>query len=296
MILGQLANIAVVFYISHHEGYLLRPGAVPGEVSFPAFARNYGWLVVAALVINVSNPVNFWFAGTLEAGSVSTWAMGSKLVQLVSGLTAAIMAAVVTPYLAKLASGGLRQRLSGEFYVMLVSGTWLGMAAALIVVGFSEPLVVAAFSGGAADAAQASRLAFILKLGALQIPFVFSTLLLIKLAAVSQDSSKIVLAALVGLAMNVALNIGLIADFGVVGMSAAWAGSVAASTLVLLLLTRPQTGLGFGQVAVVIGSWAVLGAFAMALHLRSVAVAVSALILLLLVAFSQRRAYRHPES
>jgi putative peptidoglycan lipid II flippase len=294
MILGQLANIAVVFAIARREGYLLRPGTLPADASFAAFVRNYGWLVVAALVINVGNPVNFWFAGTLEAGSVSTWAMGSKLVQLVSGLTAAIMAAVVTPYLAKLVAGELRHRLSGEFYVMLVIGSWLGILAALIIFLFSEPFVVAAFSGGAADASQIARLAFILKLGALQIPFVFSTMLLIKLAAVSQDSSKIVVVSLIGLLMNIALNVALIADFGVVGMAAAWAGSVAVSTLVLLLLTLRQTGLSIGQVSVVIGSWAVLGGLAMALHLRSIAVAVSALILLLFVAFSQWRAYRQP--
>lgn len=294
MILGQLANIAVVFYVAHREGYLLRPGALRGDVSFRDFVRNYGWLLAAALVLNVSNPVNFWFAGTLETGSVSTWAMGSKLVQLVSGLTAAIMAAVVTPYLAKLVSGGQRHRLSSDFYVMLVLGTWIGILAALIVFGFSEPLVVAAFSGGAADAAQITRLAAIFKLGALQIPLVYSTLLLIKLAAVSQDSSKVVITAVAGLVINVALNFALIADFGVVGMSAVWAGSVAASTLVLLLLTLRQTGLSFGQVSVVIGSWAVLGGFAMALHLHSIATAVSAVILLLFVCFAQWRAYRVP--
>ena len=94
MILGQLANICVVFFIAHLEGYALRPGAMQRNSSFEGMARNYGWLVLAALVVNIANPINYWFAGKLAIGSLSTWAMGSKLIQLVSGLTAAIMASV----------------------------------------------------------------------------------------------------------------------------------------------------------------------------------------------------------
>jgi peptidoglycan biosynthesis protein MviN/MurJ (putative lipid II flippase) len=296
MILGQLANIVVVFFFAYHKGYFLRPGAIRRNSSFKAMAGNYGWLVLAALVINVANPINYWFAGKLAIGSVSTWAMGSKLIQLVSGLTAAIMASVVTPYLASLVSGGQRHRLRGDVFSMLVVGTWICILGALIVLGFSEPFVIAAFSGGAVDPQQGLRLAYVLKLGALQIPFVFSTLLLIKLAAVSQDSSKVVIVALTGLAINVALNAALIADFGVVGMAVAWAGSVGASTLVLLLMTRSQTGLSYGQILVVLGSWGVLGGFAMALHLHSVATAVSAAIFLLFVLFGQWRAHRSPSA
>ncbi len=64
--------------------------------------------------------------------------------------------------------------------------------------------------------------------------------------------------------------------------------------VVVHLLTRSQTGLSYGQVIVVVGSWAVLGGFSMALHLHSFATAVSSSILLLFVCYGQWRAHRSP--
>lgn len=295
MILGQAANIAFVLYVALREGYALLPGPIGAASGLRDGAGNYGGLVIAALAINLANPVNLWFAGKLSVGSVSLWGMGSKLTQLVAGLTAAIMASVIAPYLAALLSRAGAHRMRSDVYFLLVAGTWTGILAALILFGFSEPLVMAAFSGGEVEGSQGARLAAIVKLGALQIPFLFANLLLIKLAAVSRESGKVVAAALAGLGLNIALNLALVADFGVVGLAAAATGAAAASTLALLLLTRARSGLSYAQLSAIVGSWAVLGGFAMALHLGSLPSAVCSLILLAFVAWAQWRANRASE-
>jgi len=292
MILGQLGNIAFVAYVARAEGFRLTPGPLRAAHRWREAGANYAGLALAAAAVSVANPINLWFAGNLPVGSVSLWGMGSKLTQLVTGLTAAVMAGVVAPYLARIVARGGGRRLRGDVYFMLVAGTWAGILAALVLFGFTEPLVMAAFAHGAAGADQALRLAAVVKLGALQIPFLFATLLQIKLAAVSRESGKVVLAALASLGLNVALNVALIADFGVVGLAASATGSAAASALALLLLTRARSGLSAAQLFAIVGSWAVLGGFAMALHLRSAATAFSAAVLLLFVAWAQWRAGR----
>ena len=292
MIAGQLGNIAFVAYVARQEGFRLLPGSPRAARGWREAGANFAGLALAAAAVNVANPINLWFAGHLPVGSVSLWGMGSKLIQLVTGLTAAVMAGVVAPYLARIVARGGGRRLRGDLYFLLVAGTWAGIVAALFLFGFTEPLVMAAFAHGATDADQALRLAAVVKLGALQIPFLFATLLQIKLAAVSRESGKVVLAALASLALNVALNVALIADFGVVGLAASATGSAAASAFVLLLLTQPRSGLSSAQLFAIVGSWAVLGGFAIALHLHSVATAVSAAVLLLFVAWAQWRAGR----
>ncbi len=287
MIFGQLANIFVVFLFAYRSGYSLRPGSITGLQSVPGWGQNFSFLVLAAFVINISNPINYWFAGKLAAGSVSTWAMGTKLVQLVSGLTAAIMSSVIAPYLAKLVSGGANKRLRDDVYLMLIAGTWLGILAALVGFAFSEPLISAAFPGDAVDPHQKLLLAHTVKLGALQIPFVICALLLIKLAAVTHASNKVLSSAIAGLAINLVLNMASIPAYGVVGMAAAWTISIGVSTLTLILLTRGQTGLNLRQVSAVIGSWLVLAGYAMALHFQNVAIVGSTSILMCVTLYGQ---------
>ncbi len=127
----------------------------------------------------------------------------------------------------------------------------------------------------------------VIKLGALQLPFVISSLLLIKLAAVSEESLKAVAATFVGLVANVALNYAWLPIWGLLGLAASWVVSALLTTLVIMGATRAQSHLGFAELLGIAATWFVLGASTLAIHFKNPAVALGAIIVLLMVLCGQ---------
>ena len=221
MVVGQFANLAILYLMAHRHGYRLLSGAFGVLMQMRDMLTNYVWLIFAALLTSLIIPVNFWFAGQLGPGSVSTWAIGSKLVQLATGFSVALMTAVLVPYLSKLAAAGLHSRIRNDVYISLIVGGWGGALVALVIFGFAEPIVIAALPA-VGEEMRIIQLVGVIKLGALQLPFVISSVLLIKLAAVSEESIKAVAATFVGLVANVALNYAWLPVWGLLGLAASW--------------------------------------------------------------------------
>jgi putative peptidoglycan lipid II flippase len=286
MVAGQFVNLVILYLIAYRHGYRLLPGTFGVLGQSRGMLANYVWLIFAALLSSLIIPVNFWFAGQLGAGSVSTWAVGSKLVQMATGLSVALMTAVLVPYLSKLIAAGVQSRVRNDVYLSLIVGGWGGALAALVIFGFAEPIVVAALPA-MGDEMRIVQLAGVVKLGALQFPFVISSLLLIKLAAVSEESGKAVAATFVGLVVNIALNYAWMPVWGLLGLAAAWVVSGLLTTLVIMMATRAQSHLGFAELFGIAAIWFVLGAAALAIHVQSPSVALGAMIVFVMVLWGQ---------
>jgi O-antigen/teichoic acid export membrane protein len=147
------------------------------------------------------------------------------------GLTYApsILAAVLTPRLSYLFTHdrpGHRSLLTRSLVASLALAIALGGAAAL----GARPIVVILYGSRYAAAAQPLQ---ILALGAL---FVFATWILHAGAISTNLDRRLLLTTAIGLGANVALNIGLIPRYGIVG--AAWATVLAEGLTVLLLLVQ----------------------------------------------------------
>lgn len=282
MVVGQFANLAILYLMAHRHGYRLLPGAFGVLIQVRDMLANYAWLIFAALLTSLIIPINFWFAGQLGAGSVSTWAIGSKLVQLATGFSVALMTAVLVPYLSKLVAAGLHSRIRNDVYISLIVGGWGGALVALAIFGFAEPIVIAALPA-VGEEMRIIQLAGIIKLGALQLPFVISSLLLIKLAAVSEESIKAVAATFVGLVANVALNYAWLPVWGLLGLAASWVVAGLLTTLVIMMVTRAQSHLGLAELLGIGATWFVLGAAALAIHFKNPAVALGTIIVFLMV-------------
>lgn len=287
MLAGLATNIALVTYAMKGQGLRLMPARMSFSPLFIAVLRNYSLLALAALLAAAAVPVNYVFAGMIGTGAVSAWALGSKMVQLVTGMAGVAIGAVILPHLGGLIAHGRLSQLKSDVYFLLMSGTWISIICTLTIYGFSEPLVVAVFEGGEVTREQAVQLAAILKLGSLQLPFVIATTLILKLAAVSGTSLRAVVATGAGLALNVALNLVLVPQSGVLGIATATAIAAGFSATYLVLATRKQCGLDFVEVAVLLGSWIALLGLSVALHFRSVAAVASSGLALLILAWAQ---------
>lgn len=125
MVVGQVLNLAILYAIAGREGYHLRPAAPFGILPrLRSMLASYGWLIVAALLMSLAIPLNYWFAARLGEGAVSTWAVGSKLVQMATALGIGLLSAVWVPYASKLVTAGFHVRIRSEVYLSLLVGSW----------------------------------------------------------------------------------------------------------------------------------------------------------------------------
>ena len=288
MAAGQVANLLLLAYFLRRCGFSLVPGSLWGLQREYGMLQNLKWLVLCALLTGAAVPMNYWFAGQIGVGALSTWALGSKLVQISSLLGAALMTAVFVPYMSKVVALGLSSRVRDDIFVSLVIGGW---GSAIVIIGifvFAEPMVYA-FLSGVDDLGVAERLIGIVKLGALQIPYALSAILLFKLCAVSSVSLRAAGAALVGFVVSLLLNILLVPVVGLVGLALSWTLSSLVATLVVIGMTREQSHLSAFNILLLLATWIVLGGLAAAIHFRSWFGGCAVLFLAILVVFFQLR-------
>jgi len=256
------------------------------------FYRNYALLALVALLIGLTIPINYAFAAGLEPGAVTAWALGGKLVQLLTGLAAVAAAAVLTPHFSRLMVFGRSSQLVSDVYFMLIIGTWISIFGALVIFAFSEPVVVAVFQGDEVSELQARHLAAILRLGCLQMPFIVAITLIIKFAAVSRLSFRAVVAVGLGLAVNVMLNILLVPYYGVYGIAIATVVAAAISATYLIIVMRKHCGLDWVQITLLKGSWLIMLGLSVGLSYRSSAAATTAVVVMLILLPLQWRVWQ----
>jgi putative peptidoglycan lipid II flippase len=289
MVAGQVLNLAILYAIAGREGYHLRP-TVPFRIlpRFRGILVSYGLLIVAALLISLAIPLNYWFASQLGEGSVSTWAVGSKLVQIATALGIGLLSAVWMPYVSKLVTAGFHVRIRQDVFLTLIVGSWSGGVLLLMVFAFCGPILMAAMPE-VQDAVRVGQLTSVVRLGALQLPLLVAALLLLKLSAASEVSWKVLLATLSGFIANVMLGNAWLPVWGLSGVAAAWSISTLVSTVVLIFTSRAQSYLGLWEIFSVVATWLVLCAAALAIYLESLLVAAGALLVFGLVLLIQTR-------
>lgn len=269
MIVGTFLNAVIAWYFARRAGASLVP-LFPGRWSdLSSVYQNYIMLVMVALVVGLTVPINFAFAARLDPGGVTAWALGGKLVQLLAGLAAVASAAVLTPHFGRLLAFRRSSQLADDVYFIVTVCTWVSILIALVLFTFFEPLVLALFQGAENSEAQARQLAGILRVGSLQIPFVVAMALIIKIAAVSRQSARAVVAVGVGVAVNLTLNVLLVPGHGLYGIAVAMVVGSACSSGYLVLAMRRLCGLNWEQVLLLNGSWFTMIGFAVGLSYQS---------------------------
>jgi putative peptidoglycan lipid II flippase len=238
------------------------------------------------LLMSLAIPLNYWFASQLGEGAVSTWAVGSKLVQMATALGIGLLSAVWVPYVSKLVTAGFHVRIRHEVFLTLIVGSWSGGGLSLIIFAFCGPIIMAAMPE-VQDAVRVGQLTAVVQLGALQLPLLVAALLLLKLSAASEVSWKVVLTTSSGFFANVIFGYVWLPVWGLPGVAAAWSISTLLSTVVIMIASRAQSHLGLWEISSVVATWLVLCAAALAIHVESLLVAAGALLVFGLVLFGQ---------
>lgn len=283
---GMAVNILMLINGVSRQGGTLIPGKVISNPESLQTIRNYFFLSLTALLMTATIPVNYYFSGQVGGGQLSVWAIGTKLVQILTGITGMALSFVLLPYLASLVVQKRQSVLKGDVFTALAITTWLSLICVVMVQIFSAP-VIAALIAGAADQRQADQLVMVLKLGSLQLPFLVSITIFLKLAAVSNGSMKAAAAGVAMLGLNILFNLLLVRQYGVIGVAIAAAASCALSAIWLAVSMRKLSGMGERHLTALVGGWLALLTFCGGLFLANATTIVTSVMALSITAWLQ---------
>lgn len=284
MLAGQVVNLWLVTGALRKLGYSVRPALNDGSAEWKSALGQYLPLAAAALLVNLTAPVNLGMASTLPEGSTATLGLGNKIVFFVTGLVAAGVATVILPHFSTFMA---RRRLldaRSELAFFLLAGTFISIPFAIVLFIGSEALVRLAFRGGAFGDADVELVARIMNYGIIQLPFFTVNLLVLKFAIAMRSAGRVLVASLLALALNIALNVVLMERHGAAGIALAATVACALSAGCMLLLFQRFGHVSWVDLVTIVLSWMPYTTFIVCLHYQSYAgVVVSTLALLALL-------------
>jgi putative peptidoglycan lipid II flippase len=235
MILGQFLNLCILEVYMRRYGYSLKPVVKSLSTPFPdkELKRQYLPLMTSAFFISISIQVSILLAMVLPDGAVSTFSLGNKVILLITGVLGAALSAVVLPYFSYLISRRQWLKAKKELSDLLVLLTVLSVPFSIFIFIFIEPISKIIFIGLKSE--ELVGIISILKYAVVQIPFYACNLLLLKFATAAGKSIIVLLTAILGLVINVALSLILMRGMGVEGIMLGASLSMMISTSLLLI-------------------------------------------------------------
>jgi len=293
MVSGTLCNCLIVAFHVRRRGISLVPvWSFPWPTELSQTTKSYVRLSFAAFLTAALIPLNYTFAGTSGEGAVSTWAFSSKVVVFFTALTTYGVTAVVLPHFARLVGLGRKAQFRDHIYFMLIAGGWLGAIVAFSIFSLADPMIRAIVTNEGISQGHISSLINLVRVGVLQLPFVIPGLLLVKAAAVTDSSSRVMISAGLAFIVNFLINFLLIDRLGMIAIAAGALAAAVSYALVLALLTHRKAGLSIRELMTLIVSWLVWIAACLAFISDSWATILSGVLGLALIFLVQVQVWR----
>jgi putative peptidoglycan lipid II flippase len=162
------------------------------------------------------------------------------------------------------------------FFLLLATLACIPVGLGIFVL--SEPISQLLFLRGKVDYADISVVAAVAAFGVIQLPFFSSQLILIKYANAQQQTSAIFGTALLGLLLNVTLNVLLMGPMGVAGLALATSLSMFVATGLLLVLMSLRGHVTFVSAIMLLLLWLLYLTVILCLYYSSYAGVIVALI------------------
>jgi putative peptidoglycan lipid II flippase len=161
----------------------------------------------------------------------------------ITGVVGAGVATVILPHFAShfAHNRGVEGRQDLSFYLFFGAAIMIPLGLFLFVI--AEDLIRLVF-GGSLDNDGIKTVARVMAFGIIQVPFFTNYILLIKFANAGREIGVILISAIIGLMLNVGLNLFFMRLIGVSGLALATSLSMFITVLVLILLTYRKGNMG----------------------------------------------------
>lgn len=238
MLIGQIINLILVLCLLYRVGFLpkIRLGCRISNESYREFFTLYMSLAIAALFMNAAMVIDNVMASSLSAGSIGIYSLGSKVNIFVTGIISAGITSVILPRFSTLFSQGDIEACRRDLAFFVYLGTALAIPVGLVLFSYSDNMVRMVFSGEMMTIEGAKEVGNVAIFGIIQLPFFVSHALLIRFSNANQKGKLIVIAATLGLILNIVLNAILIQYIGVSGLALATTLSILLTSFILLTM------------------------------------------------------------
>ncbi len=220
-IAGIVLQCAILVAVLWHESGRLRPARPGMTPALRRVGRQYAPLALSSLLMATTAVVDQSMAASLGEGGVATLSYATKIPFFIAGLGALAVGTAVYPHFATMvATGDWRSiRATLKFYVPLVF-----LAASLtagVGVFLSDELVALAFQRGAFAPEDVEHVGSVQRLLLIHVPFYILAVLFVRLISSMQRNSLLLWGSAINLAVDIALNVMLVREFGVAGIGIA---------------------------------------------------------------------------
>ena len=284
MLAGQIINLWLVASNLGKSGFSVRPAWSNGGIPLTGTLTQYLPLVAAAMLVNLTVPVNIGMASTLEEGSAAALGLGSKIVMFITGLVSTAVATVLLPYFSSFMARNRLLDVRNELSFFLLAATAITIPVSLVMFAGAEFIVRLAFEGGAFTAADVSQVTRVMSYGIIQLPFFTVNLLVLKFAVATGHAWRVLTASLFALVVNIGLNLILMQHSGVAGIALAASLAVAVSACFMLLLFNRLGHISWVDLVMIGLNWMLYTTLVICLQYHSyagVSVTILALVVLL---------------
>ncbi len=286
MFVGQLFNLLILIRALWCERVVLWPlqfgTNIPKE-----FLTQYSPLVIAAVFMQISVPVSTMMTASLQSGDLGALGLGGKLVVFLTGLITAGLASVVLPYFSSMLVQRRVIHARRELSFMLLSATVASIPLTVLLYICSIYIVKIFFEGGVFGGNSTFLVASVMEFGALQLPFFVVNMIMLKYAIAMQRSRWVLVASLIGLLVNVVLNIFLSSLIGVAGVALAMSMSVAVTAGLMLLIFFREREVAWLDLTFIMVNWLLFVAMVVCLYFTSWAGLLAALLAFVLLLFGE---------
>jgi putative peptidoglycan lipid II flippase len=184
-------------------------------------ARQYGPVLLSAVVASGGLLVDQSMAAMLPAGSVSALVYGNRFVSVAIALLAGAVSTAVTPYFSRMIA--LRDWAGCRHTVR----TWVRLTAlvslpiAVLLIAGSRPVVRIAFQHGAFGPRDTQVVAAVMAMYAIQIPFFVASRVFYRFIVAMRRTDLALYCGMLNLILDIVLNLVLMRRMGVAGIALA---------------------------------------------------------------------------
>ena len=278
MLAGQMLNLWLVVRALRRCGYSPFPRRIVRSRRLLEAGSQYLPLVASALFVSIAAPVNMNMASNLAEGSMAALGLGNKVVIFATGIIGAAVTTVILPHFSSFMARNRLLDIRNELSFFLLAGTVITIPLTLMLFVGSEAIVRLAFEGGAFAEADVQSVAKVVSYGIIQLPFYTINLLMLKFAIATRHAGRVMLASLLGLSINIGLNLVFMAHSGAAGIALATTLATAFSTCLLLLLFNRLGHIAWMDIVLVFLNWMLYTTFVICVHYHSYSGVVVAVI------------------
>lgn len=215
---GAALQVIALLWVLAATDRVPRPRLSLQAAQWPEFGRAVGILLAGQCLMSVVTVVDQVIALAQGPGSLATFGYAARILALLTGLGATVVARAMLPVLAELAASG-RAAEAGA-----LARRWAGLvtlastAAAAIVAAFAPEIVRVLFMRGAFGEADVSAVADVLRVATVQLPFYLGGVVLVQLLACQSRHLLIALVAAGSLVVKLGANHLLVPELGLGGL------------------------------------------------------------------------------